>query len=118
MDSTSDLYRFSFGCFQIFSVCFPCLSCLDVSYNKLASLPDTLWAAPHLKEFNASNNLLKVIPTVTNVSNLSPSHSSDGKENLPQDACSLKSTISTEDASSSGARNDEVNVTVHELRRF
>ena len=38
------------------------LTCLDVSNNKLLSLPYELWSASKLKELNASFNLLSELP--------------------------------------------------------
>lgn len=40
----------------------PALVTLDVSNNKLPTLPFRLWKAPKLKELNAAFNLLKDLP--------------------------------------------------------
>ena len=36
---------------------------LDVSNNKLQTLPYNMWKAPKLKELNAAFNLLRELPT-------------------------------------------------------
>lgn len=41
----------------------PALEIMDVSNNKLQSLPENLWRAPKLKELNASFNLLCDLPS-------------------------------------------------------
>lgn len=40
----------------------PSLVTLDVSNNKLQTLPYNMWKSPKLKELNAAFNLLKELP--------------------------------------------------------
>ena len=103
--------------FQIFSSCLPSLTCLDVSFNKLGTLPETIWSAPRLREFNVSHNFLKVIPAVTGcASRLSP-NLCDARDLLPSSVRSNRSAVSTDDSSSNFDHDEDANITVHQLRR-
>jgi Leucine-rich repeat (LRR) protein len=48
----------------------PSLVTLDVSNNKLQTLPYNMWKSPKLKELNAAFNLLKELPS--NLPEVSP----------------------------------------------
>jgi Leucine-rich repeat (LRR) protein len=41
----------------------PSLVTLDISNNKLHTLPYNMWKSPKLKELNAAFNLLRELPT-------------------------------------------------------
>lgn len=95
------------------------LNFLDVSHNKLCSLPDSLWFAPRLRELNVSNNALSVLPAIGSLQ-FRPSSSLseiEQPESLYSDLYTHQSTLSTDDSLSIGARNDDSNITVHELKR-
>ncbi|TKR94021.1 hypothetical protein L596_008370 [Steinernema carpocapsae] len=101
---------------QLFSLQFPSLQSLDVSYNEIAALPENLWTAPKLRELNVSYNFLKVLPSVAgNVrfsrqSIITPTP--DVERRKTDDSVSMKS-----EKASVGSSMYEVNVTVHELER-
>ncbi|KAM3721655.1 Leucine-rich repeat serine/threonine-protein kinase [Dirofilaria immitis] len=104
---------------ELFTSRLPMLNFVDVSHNKLCSLPETLWFAPRLRELNASNNVLFVLPVVRS---LQPRPSSslseiEQSESLYSGLYTHQSTLSTDDSLSIGGRNDDSNITVHELKR-
>uniref|UniRef100_A0A8R1XUT2 non-specific serine/threonine protein kinase n=1 Tax=Onchocerca volvulus TaxID=6282 RepID=A0A8R1XUT2_ONCVO len=104
---------------ELFSSRLPVLNFLDVSYNKLYSLPETLWFAPRLRELNVSNNALSVLPAVGSLQ-FRPSNSlseTEKPESLYSDLYTHQSTLSTDDSLSVGGRNDDSNITIHELKR-
>ncbi|VDN03509.1 unnamed protein product [Thelazia callipaeda] len=104
---------------DFFTTRLPMLSFLDVSHNELNSLPETLWFAPRLRELNVSNNALSVLPAVGSSQPRPPSSISgnDQPESVHSDAHTNQSTLSTDDSLSTGGRNDDSNITVHELKR-
>lgn len=95
------------------------LNSLDVSHNKLYSLPETLWFAPRLRELNVSNNVLSVLPAVGSLQFRSSSSLSEIEkpESLYSDLCTHQSTLSTDDSLSINGRSDDSNITIHELKR-
>lgn len=95
------------------------LNFLDVSNNKLRTLPETLWFAPRLRELNVSNNALSVLPAISCLQ-FRPSSSlseTEQPESLYSDLYTHKSTLSTDDSLSISGRNDDSNITIHELKR-
>uniref|UniRef100_A0A915PJA2 non-specific serine/threonine protein kinase n=1 Tax=Setaria digitata TaxID=48799 RepID=A0A915PJA2_9BILA len=95
------------------------LNFLDVSHNNLYSLPETLWFAPRLRELNVSNNSLSVLPAI-GCQQFRPSSSlseNEKPESVHSDLYTHQSTLSTDDSLSIGGRNDDSNITVHELKR-
>ncbi|CAG9533559.1 unnamed protein product [Cercopithifilaria johnstoni] len=104
---------------ELFTSRLPMLNFLDVSYNKLYFLPETLWFAPRLRELNVSNNVLSMLPAVGSFQ-FRPSSSLseiERPESLYSDLCTYQSTLSTDDSLSISGRNDDTNITVHELKR-
>ncbi|KAK0425746.1 hypothetical protein QR680_009358 [Steinernema hermaphroditum] len=99
---------------QLFSLQFPNLQSLDVSYNEIASLPENVWTAPKLRELNVSYNFLKTLPSTTGDCRfplVAPS-SPERERRRTGDSTSLKS-----EKASVGSGAFETNVTVHELER-
>nr|CDP90956.1 Bm6044, isoform b [Brugia malayi] len=95
------------------------LNFLDVSHNKLCSLPETLWSASRLRELNVSNNILSVLPAIGFLQ-FRPSSSlseTEQPESLYSDLYTHQSNLSTDDSLSIGGRNDDSNITIHELKR-
>ncbi|VDK83805.1 unnamed protein product [Litomosoides sigmodontis] len=107
----------SFYHFQLFTSKLPALNFLNVSHNNLRSLPETLWFAPRLRELNVSNNVLSVLPAVGSLQFRSSSNLSEIEkpESFYSDFCTHQST--TDDSLSINGRNDDSNITVHELKR-
>uniref|UniRef100_A0A0R3RFC1 non-specific serine/threonine protein kinase n=1 Tax=Elaeophora elaphi TaxID=1147741 RepID=A0A0R3RFC1_9BILA len=104
---------------ELFTNRLPVLSFLDVSHNKLCSLPETLWFAPRLRELNVSNNVLFVLPAIGSLQ-FRPSSSLseiEQPESLYSDFYTHQSTLSTDDSLSISGRNDDSNITIHELKR-
>ncbi|KAL3998140.1 Ankyrin repeats (3 copies) family protein [Acanthocheilonema viteae] len=104
---------------ELFTSRLPVLNFLDVSHNKLCSLPETLWFAPRLRELNVSNNVLSVLPAIGSLQ-FRPSSSLseiEQPESLYSDLYTHQSTLSTDDSLSIGGRNDDSNITIHELKR-
>ncbi|EFO25986.1 TKL/LRRK protein kinase [Loa loa] len=104
---------------ELFTSRLPMLNFLDVSHNKLCSLPETLWFAPRLRELNVSNNTLTVLPAVGSLQ-FRPSSSLseiEQPESFYSDLYTHQSTLSTDDSLSVNGRNDESNITIHELKR-
>lgn len=107
--------------FQLFTSRLSVLNFLDVSHNKLCSLPDTLWCAPRLRELNASNNALSVLPAVVSMQfrpSISLSEIEPPELLLHSDLYTKRSNLSTDDSLSIGGRNDDSNITAHGLKRW
>lgn len=104
---------------KVFSSRLPNLSTIDVSFNKLTHLPDTVWMAPRLRELSVANNCLSAMPTVAGCT-LRPANrlsSNDFRDGSISESRTFHSTVSTDDSLSISGRIDDPNITIHELKR-
>lgn len=73
------------------------LTCLDISNNKLQSLPFEMWSAPKLKELNVAFNMLSELPMHEELQDMSSDHDNDSvtSDNLSETNIDLDSSDNT-----------------------